>query len=62
LPTLPPCFSSEFREMKKSIPIVSNMPFIHLNSSVILVNTSPFSLTDRRFGILHHNSASISYY
>lgn len=48
--------------MKKSVPIVSNMPFIHVNSSLILVNSSPFALTDQRFGIFHHNATSISYY
>lgn len=48
--------------IKKAFPIISNMPFIHLNSSVILINTSPFALSDRRFGILHHHSPSLSYY
>lgn len=47
---------------KQKLKILSNMPFIHLNSSLILVNSSPFALTDRRFGILHHHSPSISYY
>lgn len=48
--------------LRKAIPMISNMPFIHLNSSLILINSSPFALTDRRFGILHHHSPSISYY
>lgn len=50
------------QKLKKAFPILSNMPFIHLNSSLIFVNNSPFALTDRRFGILHHHSPSISYY
>jgi hypothetical protein len=50
------------QKLKKAFPILSNMPFIHLNSSLIFVNTSPFALTDRRFGILHHHSPSMSYY
>jgi hypothetical protein len=48
--------------LNNSFPIISNMPYIHLNSSVILINSSPFALTDRRFGILHHSSPSISYF
>jgi hypothetical protein len=48
--------------LRKAFPIISNMPFIHLNSSLILINSSPFALTDRRFGILHHHSPSVSYY
>lgn len=47
---------------RRAFPFLSNMPFIHLNSSLILINSSPFALTDRRFGILHHHSPSISYY
>lgn len=47
--------------MKKSQPIISNMPFINFNSSLILVNTSPFALSDPRFGILHHDSPSLPY-
>lgn len=50
------------QKLKRAFPILSNMPFIHLNSSIILFNTSPFALTDRRFGILHHHSPSMSYY
>lgn len=51
-----------FKLLKEASPIVSNMPLIHVNSSIILVNTSPFGLRDPRFGILHHHSPSISYY
>lgn len=62
----PPKFSSHSlmhkQKLRQAFPIVSNMPFIHLNSSLILINTSPFALTDRRFGILHHHSPSMSYY
>lgn len=54
--------TSQKQKLKKAFPILSNMPFIHLNSSLTFVNTSPFALTDRRFGILHHHSPSISYY
>lgn len=54
--------ASNTQKLKKAFPILSNMPFIHLNSSLIFVNNSPFALTDRRFGILHHHSPSISYY
>lgn len=50
------------QKLKQAFPILSNMPLIHLNSSLILVNTSPFALNDRRFGILHHHSPSMSYY
>lgn len=53
---------SNRQKLKKAFPILSNMPFIHLNTSLIFVNNSPFALTDRRFGILHHHSPSISYY
>lgn len=41
--------------------IVSNMPQIKVNSSIVLVNRSPFGLRDPRFGIFHHCSQSISY-
>lgn len=47
--------------LKHSIPIVSNMPMININSSIILMTHSPFALSDRRFGILHHSSPSASY-
>lgn len=55
------CQRQRLNHMKKSFPIVSNMPFMHVNSSLILVNSSPFALTDLRFGIFHHNATSISY-
>lgn len=42
--------------------IVSNMPLINVNSSVVMVNHSPFGLQDPRFGIFHHCSQSISYF
>lgn len=48
--------------LKRSIPIISNMPWINSNFSAILINTSPFALTDRRFGILHHGNSSKSYF
>lgn len=48
--------------LRKALPIVSNMPLIHVNSSLILVNASPFGLRDPRFGILHHHPPSISYF
>lgn len=62
LPLLSKTQKQKLSHMRKAFPIVSNMPFIHLNSSLILVNTSPFALTDPRFGILHHHAPSISYY
>lgn len=40
--------------------IVSNLPLI--NSSVLVVNNSPFGLRDPQVGILHHCSQSISYF
>lgn len=43
-------------------PIVSNMPLINVNSSILLVNHSPFALTEPQFGILHHCSQSVSYF
>lgn len=42
--------------------IVSNMPLLNVNSSIVMVNHSPFGLRDPRFGILHHCSQSISYF
>ena len=62
LPSLTNTQKQRLKHMKKAFPVVSNMPFIHINSSLILVNTSPFALTDPRFGILHHHSPSISYF
>lgn len=48
---------------KGSVPIVSNMPLINIqNSSIVLVNDSPFGLRDKRFGILHHALPSETYY
>lgn len=48
---------------KNSIPIVSNMPLINIqNSSILLINDSPFGLRDKRFGILHHLQPSETYY
>lgn len=52
--------SSRQRHRKHSI--VSNMPLINVNSSVVMVNHSPFGLHDPRFGIFHHCSQSISYF
>lgn len=52
--------SSRPRLRKHSI--VSNMPLINVNSSVVMVNHSPFGLHDPRFGIFHHCSQSISYF
>lgn len=42
--------------------IVSNMPLINFNSSVVMVNHSPFGLREPGVGILHHCSQSISYF
>lgn len=47
--------------LRKSYPAISNMPFINFNSSLILVNSSPFALSDPRFGIFHHDSPSLPY-
>lgn len=48
---------------KNSTPIVSNMPLINIqNSSILLINDSPFGLMDKRFGILHHLQPSETYY
>uniref|UniRef100_A0A182TA56 Uncharacterized protein n=1 Tax=Anopheles maculatus TaxID=74869 RepID=A0A182TA56_9DIPT len=42
--------------------LISNMPLIETaNESMIIINNSPFALTDRRFGILHHCTMSDSY-
>lgn len=48
--------------LRNSYPIISNMPLINRNSSLILINHSPFALRDPRFGILHHCAQSSSYY
>lgn len=54
---------NKIKYFKNSIPIVSNMPWINIqNSSVLLINDSPFGLRDKRFGILHHMSPSETYY
>lgn len=47
---------------KASREIVSNMPLMNVNSSIFMVNHSPFGLRDPRFGIFHHCSQSVSYY
>jgi hypothetical protein len=52
----------ETQSHEKSFPVVSNLPFIHLDSSRLVVNTSPFVLSDPSFEILHHLPPSISYY
>lgn len=50
------------RNRSRKHGFVSNMPLINVNSSVLMVNHSPFGLRDPRFGIFHHCSQSISYY
>lgn len=59
------CFSRKFYgdkdALKRSMPIISNMPWVNSNMSAILINSSPFALTDRRFGILHHCYSSKPY-
>lgn len=45
-----------------SLPMVSNLPLINMDASMLLVNHSPFALQDPRFGILHHCSQSVSYF
>lgn len=35
-------------------PVITNMPLINLNPSIILLNASPIVLSNRSFGILHH--------
>lgn len=50
------------RNRSRKHGFVSNMPLINVNSSVVMVNHSPFGLRDPRFGIFHHCSQSISYY
>lgn len=49
-------------QMRKALPVVSNMPLMHLDTSLVLINSSPFALTDPRFGILHHQASSLSYF
>lgn len=50
------------RHKSRKNTIISNMPLINVNSSVLMVNHSPFGLRDPRFGIFHHCSQSISYF
>jgi hypothetical protein len=48
--------------LRNSFPIMSNMPLMRVSQSVLLLNRSPFALTDPQFGILHHHSpTSMSY-
>ena len=44
-----------------NLSMISNMPLINMDYSMVVVNDSPFALRDSRFGILHHCSQSISY-
>lgn len=53
---------SKIRAQMRKKAIISNMPLINVNSSIVMVNNSPFALRDPRFGILHHCSQSISYF
>lgn len=55
-------FRSNDRYMRNSFPLLSNLPFIGRDASIILVNYSPFALRDPRFGIFHHCSPSVSYF
>lgn len=55
-------FDSNERYLRKSFPLLSNLPFINSDSSIVLVNHSPFGLRDPRFGIFHHCSQSVSYF
>lgn len=52
----------KLRSPRKKSAIVSNLPLINVNSSIVMVNHSPFGLRDPRFGILHHCSQSVSYF
>lgn len=45
-----------------SLPMISNLPLINMDASMLLVNYSPFTLQDSHFGILHHCSQSLSYF
>jgi hypothetical protein len=48
--------------LRNSFPIMSNMPLVRVSQSVLLLNRSPFALSDPQFGILHHHSPmSMSY-
>lgn len=53
--------NNDCSRLRDSVPIISNLPLINVNSSIVLLNNSPFGLNDPRFGILHHNSPSYSY-
>lgn len=55
-------FQSNERYLRKSFPLLSNLPFINRDASIVLVNNSPFGLRDPRFGIFHHCSQSVSYF
>ncbi len=55
-------FRSNKRYLRKSFPLLSNLPFINRDASIVLVNHSPFALKDPRFGIFHHCSESVSYF
>lgn len=55
-------FRSNERYLRKSFPLLSNLPFIDRDASIVLVNHSPFALRDPRFGIFHHSSQSVSYF
>lgn len=50
------------RYWRASFPMLSHMPLIDRNAELLLVNHSPFALRDPRFGILHHNALSSSYF
>lgn len=51
----------DYTKLRNSVPIISNLPLINVNSSIVVFNRSPFGLSDKRFGILHHSSPSFSY-
>lgn len=55
-------FRANERYLRKSFPLLSNLPFIDRDASIVLVNHSPFALRDPRFGIFHHCSPSVSYF
>lgn len=55
-------FRSNERYLRKSFPLLSNLPFIDRDASIVLVNHSPFALRDPRFGLFHHCSQSVSYF
>lgn len=53
---------SNQRYLRKSFPLLSNLPFINRDTSIVMINHSPFGLRDPRFGIFHHCSQSVSYF